>query len=637
MTRLHLNGTMFLSLMGICIVTNFASLIAAFTIDKAVVLQHDVVFHAKHQLIHVQQQHRQCPLWTCRSFHTSLCQNRYTNRHGKRSYRYCVRSSNDDESEEQERTSTGTVLPVSMPLQCNTQATSPVPVFVTEAAQEPTAPQRHTSLLLNELCNTNGISLSQFINEVNVLYPQSPLPELTALFRTLPIACKSILQELKQSALLQVPSPLLVAPAHSQRQSLHWKASQIMKRTIRQTNLRIGILAPDDADVDASIDDYEDEDNTIFEGNTSPTSTTDTTIDSEEDIDAAAIVTPQEIIIAEGTHYLTVIHPLVREDEGEDNDDNNDRNYGAFVTSGSIIGIYERDVETCFLDPTIVYDNNAETTDKDLLFAEQEAVCLANTLQPGTKFVAAAYCCYAPQATYFVMTILQSGVYVFVLNEAIGEFVLLQSNVQIPATSNRLYTTSTSGVLPSLHVDLPMIDAIPLQHVIRQWREGRGRTKTKFVHRSIGTSSCSHFNIIAIVHAILMNGGGVYVSTASSTTSNNEDTASNNEKTNRNRNHHRNGVQLLYVGAPLSYIIEQAGGLSYSMVTNIDANTFLSVASNNVSLSSSSQPLQVQLIPSTLKRVMEISPQVVHETIPTLVLGSKFHIQEILDATNKSR
>jgi fructose-1,6-bisphosphatase I len=60
----------------------------------------------------------------------------------------------------------------------------------------------------------------------------------------------------------------------------------------------------------------------------------------------------------------------------------------------------------------------------------------------------------------------------------------------------------------------------------------------------------------------------------------------------------KNGkLRLLYEGAPMSFIMEQAGGISTTGT----------------------------------QRVMEISPHVVHQRVP-IVMGSKVNVQEVIDA-----
>lgn len=98
-------------------------------------------------------------------------------------------------------------------------------------------------------------------------------------------------------------------------------------------------------------------------------------------------------------------------------------NVDAGIPTGTIIGIYEHD-EMCEI--------NEECIGEDC--TEEEARCLANTLQPGSNLVAAAYCLYS-SSTFLVLT-LGSGTYGFTLDENLGEFILSRPNIKIPETSS---------------------------------------------------------------------------------------------------------------------------------------------------------------------------------------------------------
>jgi len=110
----------------------------------------------------------------------------------------------------------------------------------------------------------------------------------------------------------------------------------------------------------------------------------------------------------------------------------------------------------------------------------------------------------------------------------------------------------------------------PLQKVVTGWKKGSGKSGKKFSSRYIGS-------MVGDVHRTLLY-GGVFGYPA--------DTKNKNGK-----------LRLLYEGAPMSFIMEQAGGLSTTGRT----------------------------------RVMEIVPEVVHQRVP-IVMGSKNDIQEIIDS-----
>jgi fructose-1,6-bisphosphatase I len=237
--------------------------------------------------------------------------------------------------------------------------------------------------------------------------------------------------------------------------------------------------------------------------------------------------------------YVAVFDPL----DGSSNID-------AGIPTGTIIGIYEHD-ESCDFEIGDDDDFMEERTD-------MEAQCLANTLQPGTNLVAAAYCLYS-SSTFFVVT-LGAGTYGFTLDENLGEFVLSHPKITIP---------TTSSILSFNEANTQYWDE-PVQSVIQQWKNGTGRSGKQFSSRYIGS-------MVGDVHRTLLYGGVFgYPS----------DIKNPNGK-----------LRLLYEGAPMSYIMEQAGGLSTTGT----------------------------------QRVMEISPTVVHQRVP-VIMGSRNDVQEIIDA-----
>ena len=239
-------------------------------------------------------------------------------------------------------------------------------------------------------------------------------------------------------------------------------------------------------------------------------------------------VEEKELLVEDTGKYVVVFDPL----DGSSNVD-------AGIPTGTIIGIYEHD-ESCVLD------------------GDAQAVCLANTLQPGTNLVAAAYCLYS-SSTFLVLT-LGSGVYMFTLDENIGEFVLAKPNIKVP---------ETSSILSFNEANIDNWDE-PMRQTVVNWRNGTGRSGKRFSSRYIGS-------MVGDVHRTLLY-GGVFGYPA--------DTKNKNGK-----------LRLLYEGAPMSFIMEQAGGMSST----------------------------------GRRRVMEIVPEVVHQRVP-IVMGSKNDIQEIVDA-----
>jgi len=359
--------------------------------------------------------------------------------------------------------------------------------------------------VFDEVCDTTGVTLTRFMNEVAMLNPE--LRELTTLFGAIDTACKAMTNLVKRS---QLPSSETLGYEGNvniqgeDQKKLDVITNDLLKRALRFTG-RLGVLASEEEDVPV-------------------------------DLVGGATSDSQEIVIEEGERYVAVFDPL----DGSSNVD-------AGIPTGTIIGIYEHD-ENCDIDPDCIGDECTEL----------EAQCLANTLQPGTNLVAAAYCLYS-SSTFLSLT-LGNGVYMFCLDETIGEFVLSMPDVKIPDDGN-IYSMNEAN--------FEKWDK-PLQDVVTGWREGTGKSETRFTSRYIGS-------MVGDVHRTLLY-GGVFGYPG--------DTKNPNGK-----------LRLLYEGAPMSFIMEQAGGIS-----------------------------------STGKeRVMEITPETVHQRIP-VVMGSKNAVQEVLDA-----
>jgi len=223
-------------------------------------------------------------------------------------------------------------------------------------------------------------------------------------------------------------------------------------------------------------------------------------------------------------------------------------NVDAGIPTGTIIGIYDHD-ENCAMD-----DDSCEGDE----CAQQELNCLSNTLQAGTNLVAAAYCLYS-SSTFFVLT-LGAGTYGFTLDENLGEFVLSHPNMKIP---------ESSSIMSFNEANTHMWDE-PLQKVVKGWRDGTGKSGTAFSSRYVGS-------MVGDVHRTLLY-GGVFGYPG--------DTKNVNGK-----------LRLLYEGAPMSFIMEQAGGVSTTGT----------------------------------KRVMEIKPDYVHQRVP-IIMGSKNDIEEVMEA-----
>jgi fructose-1,6-bisphosphatase I len=378
--------------------------------------------------------------------------------------------------------------------------------LVSSAIEAPPMSRQTTKApVFDEVCETTGVTLTRFMAEVGKLNPE--LRELTSLIGAIDTACKAISNLVKRS---QLPSSQTlgyqgeVNIQGEDQKKLDVITNELLKRALRFTG-RIGVLASEEEDEPVDLI-----------GNANSDS--------------------QEIIIEEGEKYVAVFDPL----DGSSNVD-------AGIPTGTIIGIYEHD-ESCEVDFDCIDDE----------CSEQEAQCLANTLQPGTNLVAAAYCLYS-SSTFFALT-LGNGVYIFTLDEQIGEFVLSKPRVQIPETSS-IYSFNEANI--------DMWDE-PLRKTVEAWRAGTGASGKQFSSRYIGS-------MVGDVHRTLLY-GGVFGYPG--------------DKKNPNGK-----LRLLYEGAPMSFIMEQAGGISTT----------------------------------GHERVMEIAPEVVHQRVP-IIMGSRKDVQEVIDA-----
>merc|ERR1712003_510480 len=367
------------------------------------------------------------------------------------------------------------------------------------------ARQRTKVPVFDEVCDTTGVTLTRFMNEVAMLNPE--LREMTTLFGAVDTACKAIANLVKRS---QLPcSETLgyegnVNVQGEDQKKLDVITNDLLKRALRFTG-KLGVLASEEEDAPV-------------------------------DLIGSATSDSSEIVIEEGEKYVAVFDPL----DGSSNVD-------AGIPTGTIIGVYEHS-ENCDVDPACI---GAECT-------EQEAQCLANTLQPGTNLVAAAYCLYS-SSTFLTLT-LGNGVYMFTLDETIGEFVLSKPDLKIPDDS-KIYSFNEANA--------DRWDPT-IRGVVNNWKSGKGENGKIFTSRFIGS-------MVGDVHRTLLY-GGVFGYPG--------DTINPNGK-----------LRLLYEGAPMSFIMEQAGGMATT----------------------------------GKERVMEITPTEVHQRVPVM-MGSKKQIEELIEA-----
>jgi fructose-1,6-bisphosphatase I len=225
-------------------------------------------------------------------------------------------------------------------------------------------------------------------------------------------------------------------------------------------------------------------------------------------------------------------------------------NVDAAIATGTIFGIFdEEDAEECIIE------DGAEMT-------EEQLQCLATMLQPGRRLVAAGYCMYS-SSTILVMT-LGNGVNGFTLDQTIGEFVLTHPNLKIP-NRGKIYSINEANE--------PDWEPALRDHV-QNLKTGKGESGEKYTSRYIGS-------MVGDVHRTLLYGGLFgYPGDA------------------KNPN---GKLRLVYEGAPMSFILEQAGGKS----------------------TTGSQ------------RVMDISPSAVHQRVPVF-LGSPDDIDEVVKVYEKA-
>ncbi|WP_321964221.1 class 1 fructose-bisphosphatase [Paraburkholderia sp. J7] len=179
-------------------------------------------------------------------------------------------------------------------------------------------------------------------------------------------------------------------------------------------------------------------------------------------------------------------------------------------------------------------------------------------LQPGTKQVAAGYAVYGPQTVLVLTT--GNGVNCFTLDRELGSWVLTQSNMRIPEDT-REYAINASNARHWYE---------PVQQYIGELNEGKdGPRGENFNMRWIAS-------MVADVHRIL-NRGGIFMYPADK------------------RDPSKPGkLRLMYEANPMSFIVEQAGG----MATNGE------------------------------ERILDIQPTSLHERV-AVFLGSKNEVERV--------
>ncbi|OMO66521.1 Fructose-1,6-bisphosphatase class 1/Sedoheputulose-1,7-bisphosphatase [Corchorus capsularis] len=230
-------------------------------------------------------------------------------------------------------------------------------------------------------------------------------------------------------------------------------------------------------------------------------------------------------------NYIVVFDPI----DGSANID-------TALTTGSIFGIYGPDRQCLIdLDDTSTLDQAREK-------------CIVNVCQPGSNLLAAGYCLYSSSVVFTIS--LGKGVYAFTLNPSYGEFVLTHENIKIPETG-KIYSFN-EGNYDLFDEKLKKY----LDHLRQPGPDGK-----PYSGRYIGC-------LVGEIHRMLLR-GGIY---------GNPD----------NKKAKSGNLRLLYECAPMSFLIEQAGGIATDGV----------------------------------QRILDIKPDQVHQRTP-IFIGSPAEVQKL--------
>ncbi|KAG6433840.1 hypothetical protein SASPL_105458 [Salvia splendens] len=158
--------------------------------------------------------------------------------------------------------------------------------------------------------------------------------------------------------------------------------------------------------------------------------------------------------------------------------------------------------------------------DDDSTLDEEGLECVVRVCQPGSNLLAAGYCLYSSSVVFTLS--LGRGVYAFTLDTAYGEFVLTHENIKIP-NAGRIYSFN-EGNYDLFDAKLQKY----LDDLRKPWPNGK-----PYSGRYVGC-------LVGEIHRMLLV-GGIY---------GNPD----------NKNSKNGNLRLLYECAPMSYLVEQAGG-----------------------------------------------------------------------------
>ncbi|MFH4977740.1 hypothetical protein AB6A40_004449 [Gnathostoma spinigerum] len=182
---------------------------------------------------------------------------------------------------------------------------------------------------------------------------------------------------------------------------------------------------------------------------------------------------------------------------------------------------------------------------------------LADVLRSGRHLVAAGYAMYSA-ATFLVLTT-GDGVNGFTLDPGIGEFILTHPHMRIPSNST-LYSVNEGYYYK-------------FSKGIQEFIKSRKQSKTTYSLRYVGA-------MVADITRLLID-GGVFLYPATKS--------------------HKNGkLRLLYECNPVSFIVEQAGGIASS----------------------------------GRESILDIEPTSIHQRTP-IILGSKDDVLEVIEFIKK--
>eukprot|EP00635_Sarcinochrysidales_sp_CCMP3193_P007576 CAMPEP_0118912492 /NCGR_PEP_ID=MMETSP1166-20130328/13710_1 /TAXON_ID=1104430 /ORGANISM="Chrysoreinhardia sp, Strain CCMP3193" /LENGTH=413 /DNA_ID=CAMNT_0006852011 /DNA_START=76 /DNA_END=1317 /DNA_ORIENTATION=+ len=210
--------------------------------------------------------------------------------------------------------------------------------------------------------------------------------------------------------------------------------------------------------------------------------------------------------------YVAVFDPL----DGSSNVD-------AAIATGTIFGIFEQ-TEECGVVAGHVLDDDR--------LSDDGARCLLNALQRGSNLVAAGYCMYS-SSTILVLSF-GHGVHGFTLDPRISDFVLSHPNMTVPKRG-KIYSVNDAN---SDTWEPPLV-----RDYFQSLKSGKNRANHKYSSRYVGS-------MVADVHRTLLY-GGVYAYPADS-------------------KHPDGKIRLLYEAAPMSFLVNQAGGRASTGINGTD-------------------------------------------------------------------